>query len=70
MDGTQSGYENWEESYPNSQEGREKCVMAYKSFNSHKWNNANCNTRIGAICETIAQEWKWARWCQLVSFYH
>ena len=56
VDGTQSGYENWEEGYPNSLEGREKCVSAYKSSEEHKWSNANCNTKMRIICETIAQE--------------
>ena len=56
VDGTQSGYTNWGEGYPNSQDGREQCVTTFvDGVNVNTWANADCATRLGIICETEAQ---------------
>lgn len=56
VDGTQSGYTNWGEGYPDSQDGREQCITTtVDGVNVNPWANANCETRLGVICETVAQ---------------
>ena len=65
VDGTQSGYENWDENSPDSMDGKERCIYSqfltsynpddYTTSYTHYWNNANCYTRLAVICEAVAQ---------------
>ena len=61
VDGTQSGYENWGEDYPNSEDGKLPCVASHYHYNydtyesEHWWENANCETRVTIFCEVEGQ---------------
>ena len=61
VDGTQSGYENWAEDFPNSEDGNLPCITENVWFEpdtyiqEHEWENANCDTRLGVFCEVEGQ---------------
>jgi len=51
MDGSSSGYFNWEVGEPNDINNGEDCVEMYVS--NGKWNDKNCETRNGYICRRL-----------------